>query len=416
MEVPRTLYLNRLIKKRCNGSVKVITGIRRCGKSYLLFNLYYRYLLENNVPADHIIKISLDDIINEELREPKTLYMFVKEQVKDAKQYYLFLDEIQYVKNFSDLVNGLSHIKNIDIYITGSNSRFLSSDILTEFRGRGDEIHINPLSFSEFCSVYKGTVNQAWKDYYTFGGLPQILEREDEDKAEFLLSIARKVYVSDIVERHKVKHPAELNDLLNILASSIGSLTNPTKLEKAFRSIKRSAITNKTISNYLNYFTESFLMEKACRFDVKGKRYIETPLKYYFSDLGIRNALLNFRQQEENHIMENIIFNELKIRGYCVDVGVVGITEKDSKGKSQYKVLEIDFIASKGNQKYYIQSAFDLPTAEKINQERRSLLKVNNSFKKIIVIKDDIKPKRDDYGITTIGIFDFLLNENSLEL
>ena len=417
MEIKRELYLNKLIKRECNGLVKVVTGIRRCGKSYLLFNLYHDYLIKKGIGQDHLIEIALDDIMNDELREPKALYNHIKAQIKDNEQYYLFLDEIQYVDNFSDLVNGLSHIRNLDVYVTGSNSKFLSSDILTEFRGRGDEIHVNPLSFSEFCSVFDGSVSQAWKEYYTYGGLPQILMRDDDEmKVEYLLSLLQKVYISDIVDRNRIKNESELEELVNILASSVGSLTNPAKLTRTFRSVKNSKITEKTIKKYLGYLTDAFLTDKAKRYDVKGKKYIETPSKYYFTDIGIRNAQLNFRQQEENHIMENIIFNELKIRGYRVDVGVVEITETNAEGKRTQKGLEIDFIATKGNNKYYIQSAFDMPNEAKERQEKRSLLKTRDSFKKIIVVKDDIKLKRDDSGITTMGIFDFLLNEDSLDM
>ena len=417
MEIKRELYLNKLIKRECNGLIKVITGIRRCGKSYLLFNLYHDYLIKKGIGQDHLIEIALDDIMNDELREPKALYNHIKAQIEDNEQYYLFLDEIQYVGNFSDLVNGLSHIRNLDVYVTGSNSKFLSSDILTEFRGRGDEIHVNPLSFSEFCSVFDGSVSQAWKEYYTYGGLPQILMRDDDEmKAEYLSSLLQKVYISDIVDRNRIKNENELEELVNILASSVGSLTNPAKLTRTFRSVKNSKITEKTIKKYLGYLTDAFLMDKAKRYDVKGKKYIETPSKYYFTDIGIRNAQLNFRQQEENHIMENIIFNELKIRGYRVDVGVVEITETNAAGKRTQKGLEIDFIATKGNNKYYIQSAFDMPNEAKERQEKRSLLKTRDSFKKIIVVKDDIKLKRDDSGITTMGIFDFLLNEDSLDM
>ena len=417
MEIKRDLYLNKLIKREKNGLVKVVTGIRRCGKSYLLFNLYHDYLIKKGVGADHIIEIALDDIINKEFREPMTLYNHIKEQIKDNSQYYLFLDEIQFVGDFSDLVNGLSHIKNLDVYVTGSNSKFLSSDILTEFRGRGDEIRVYPLSFAEYLSAYEGSVSQAWKDYYTYGGLPLILTRtDDEMKAEYLTTLLDKVYISDIVERNKVRNESELDELVNILASSVGSLTNPSKLVRTFASVKQSKITNKTVKKYLDYLTDAFLMDKALRYDDKGKKYIETPSKYYFVDVGIRNAKLNFRQQEENHIMENIIFNELKLRGYRVDVGLVEVVETADNGKRVQKGLEIDFIATRGNNKYYIQSAFEMSTEEKVQQEKRSLQKVNDSFKKIVIVKDDIKLKRDDYGITTMGIFDFLLNENSLDM
>lgn len=417
MEIKRDLYLNKLIKRECNGLVKVITGIRRCGKSYLLFNLYHDYLINKGISKEHLIEIALDDIMNDELREPKVLYNHIKNMITDNGQYYLFLDEIQFVGDFSDLVNGLTHIRNLDVYVTGSNSKFLSSDILTEFRGRGDEIRVYPLSFAEYCSAYNGSVSQAWKDYYTYGGLPLILTREDDEmKADYLIFLLKKVYISDIVDRNKVRNENELEELINIIASSVGSLTNPAKLARTFKSIKNSRITEKTIKKYLGYISDAFLVDNALRYDIKGKKYIETPSKYYFSDVGIRNAQLNFRQQEENHIMENIIYNELKIRGYRVDIGVVETKERNSEGKRTKKTLEIDFIATKGNNKYYIQSAFSITDEAKEQQEKRSLIKTNDSFKKIIVVKDDIKLKRDDSGITTMGIFDFLLNENCLDM
>ncbi len=417
MEIKRELYLNKLIKRKNNGLVKVITGIRRCGKSYLLFKIFYRYLLNVGVDEEHIIRIALDDIINEALRKPRLLYDHIKDQIKDGGQYYLFLDEIQYVGDFTDLVNGLMHIDNLDVYVTGSNSKFLSSDILTEFRGRGDEVRVYPLSFSEFFSVYEGDVYQAWKEYYTFGGLPLVLSREDDEmKSDYLTMLFKKVYLSDIVERNKVKNEAELEELANILASAVGSLTNPSKLVRIFKSVKNSAISDKTVKKYLGYFEDAFLADKAQRFDVKGRKYIGTPLKYYYTDVGIRNAQLGFRQQEENQIMENVIYNELKIRGFSVDVGVLESVERDKEGKRIQKVLEIDFVATKGNSKYYIQSAFEMPTKEKEYQEKRPLIKAGDSFKKVLVVKDDIKAKKDENGITTVGIYEFLLNENSLDI
>lgn len=396
--------------------VKVITGIRRCGKSYLLFNLYYDYLIKDGVKPENIITVALDDIKNKPLREALNLYNYVSEKIKTDETYYVFLDEIQFVDEFADLINGLSHIKNLDIYVTGSNSKFLSSDILTEFRGRGDEIKVYPLSFSEYCSAYAGTVSDAWKDYYTYGGMPLILScADDEAKADYLSNLFKKVYISDIIERNHIRNDKEFEDLINVLASGIGSLTNPKKLANTFKSVLNSNISDKTLKQYIDYLLEAFMIEKAMQYDVKGKKYLETLTKYYFEDVGLRNARLDFRQQEENHIMENIIFNELKMRGYRVDVGVVELWES-ANGKRIHKRLEIDFVANKGNNKYYIQSAFAIETAEKEKQEKRSLNKINDSFKKIVVVKDDIKLKRDENGIVTMGIYEFLLNQNSLNL
>lgn len=416
MEIKRDIYLNKLIKRRNNSMVKVITGIRRCGKSYLLFNLYYDYLIKDGVKPENIITVALDDIKNKPLRDALNLYNYVSEKIETNETYYVFLDEIQFVDEFADLINGLSHIKNLDIYVTGSNSKFLSSDILTEFRGRGDEIKVYPLSFSEYCSVYAGTVSDAWKDYYTYGGMPLILScADDEAKADYLSNLFKKVYISDIIERNHIRNDKEFEDLINVLASGIGSLTNPKKLANTFKSVLNSNISDKTLKQYIDYLLEAFMIEKAMQYDVKGKKYLETLTKYYFEDVGLRNARLDFRQQEENHIMENIIFNELKMRGYRVDVGVVELWESDN-GKRSHKRLEIDFVANKGNNKYYIQSAFAIETAEKEKQEKRSLNKINDSFKKIVIVKDDIKLKRDESGIVTMGIYEFLLNPNSLNL
>lgn len=417
MEIKRDLYLDKLIKRRNNGMVKVITGIRRCGKSYLLFNLYYDYLISDGVNAENIITVALDDIRNKQLRDAMNLYNYVSEKISGNEQYYVFLDEIQFVDEFADVINGLTHIKNLDIYVTGSNSKFLSTDILTEFRGRGDEIKIYPLSFAEYCSVYDGAISDAWKDYYTYGGMPLILScADDEAKADYLSNLFKKVYISDIIERNNIRNDKEFEDLINILASGIGSLTNPKKLVNTFKSVLNSSISDKTLKQYIDYLLEAYMLEKAMQYDVKGKKYLETLTKYYFEDVGLRNARLDFRQQEENHIMENIIFNELKIRGYRVDVGVVEVWENNSNGKREHKRLEVDFIANKGNNKYYIQSAFAMETNEKEKQEKRSLEKINDSFKKIIVVKDDIKMKRDEKGLVTIGIYEFLLNPNSLNL
>lgn len=417
MEIIRTRYIQKLLDRKENGLVKVITGIRRCGKSYLLFRLYKQELLTMGISANHIIELALDDIANIEYRNAIKLYQYVKSKIIDADVHYVFLDEIQLLEsNFADLINGLMHIENLDIYVTGSNSRFLSSDILTEFRGRGDEVRIFPLSFSEFVTAYDDT-HAAWKDYYTYGGLPLILSRKsDELKAEYLISLFQNIYINDIKERNNIRTDDELDILIDIIASAVGSLTNPTKLSNSFKSMSQKSLSDKTIKLYLDYLTDAFLIEKAKRFNVKGKKYIDSPSKYYFEDVGLSNARLNFRQQEENHIMENIIYTELRSRGYRVDVGVVEIQETAPNRKVEKKQLEIDFIANKGNRKYYIQSAFEMSSPEKIQQEKKSLNKVNDSFKKFVIIKDDIKTNIDENGLITMGIYDFLLNENSLEV
>lgn len=415
MEIKRDYYLNKLIERKNNGLIKIITGIRRCGKSYLLNEIFYKYLLSKGVNESHIITVALDDIENEDLLDSKKLSKFVKSKIIDNEMYYIILDEIQKVDNFVGVLNGFLRIKNVDTYVTGSNSKFLSSDIVTEFRGRGDEIRVYPFSFSEFKSVYDN-VDIAWNDYYTYGGLPLILlQSSDEAKMEYLTSQAQNVYINDVVERNKVQNKDELSTLVEIVSSNIGSLTNPLKLSNTFKSISNLSITDKTISTYLGYLEDAFLIEKSNRYDIKGKKYIDTPLKYYFTDIGIRNSLLNFRQQEETHIMENIIYIELRRRGFNVDVGIVDIREKNNDNSTTRKQLEIDFIANKGNNKYYIQSALALPTAEKVIQEQRPLLNVTDYFKKIIIVKDKIKRKRDENGIITIGIFDFLLDMNSLD-
>ncbi len=416
MEIKRNRYIKKLLERKENGLIKVITGIRRCGKSYLLFNLYKNELKNLGILDKQIISIALDDISNLEYREPIKLYNFVKSRILDEKMHYVFLDEIQMINgNFAELVNGFMHIPNIDIYVTGSNSKFLSSDILTEFRGRGDEIKVYPLSFAELFTVYNN-INLAWKDYYTYGGLPLITSRKtDELKSEYLISIFKNIYLNDIKDRNKLKTDNELDILVDIVASNIGSLTNPTKLANTFKSLNNKTLSDKTIKLYLDYLQDAFLIEKAQRYNIKGKKYISTPAKYYFEDVGLRNARLNFRQQEENHIMENIIYTELRSRGYRVDVGEVDIYEKNTNGKGIKKRLEIDFIVNKGNKKYYIQSAFAMNTAEKIIQEKKSLTKLNDYFKKILIVKDDIKTNIDENGIITMGLFDFLLNENSIE-
>ena len=415
MEIKRDYYLNKLIEAQNDGLIKVITGIRRCGKSYLLNNLFYEYLLNNNVEENHIIKIALDDSDNEDLLIPKNLSKFIKEKIIDKNTYYVILDEIQFVDNFEGVLNGLLRISNIDIYVTGSNSKFLSSDIITEFRGRGEEIRVYPLSYYEFMSVYEGDKFDGWVEYITYGGLPLVVSmKSDERKTNYLKEQRKNVYINDVTERNGIKNNDKLFTLVEIIASSIGSLSNPKKLSDTFKSNAGINIDSKTISLYLKYLEEAFIIEKVERYDIKGKKYMNTPYKFYFSDLGIRNSFINFRQHEEPHIMENIIYLELKRRGFSVDVGV--IESKERKGNEYiYKQLEVDFIANKGNNKIYIQSAFSMPTEEKIEQEERSLLKISDSFRKIIIVKDYIKRTRDENGIITMSIFDFLLDPNSLD-
>ncbi|MBP5427978.1 MAG: ATP-binding protein [Clostridia bacterium] len=417
MEIKRDVYLNRLIRREKNGLIKVITGVRRCGKSYMLFNLFHKHLLDKGVREDHIIEIALDDRSNKELRNPDKMLNHIKERIVDKDTYYIILDEVQLIDEFEDVLNSLMHIRNADVYVTGSNSKFLSSDLVTEFRGRGDEIRIYPLSFREYCSVYQGSADEAWDDYFTYGGLPLILSRETaEEKAEYLTSLFQKVYLSDIVDRHNVRNREELDELVDILSSAVGSLTNPLKLANTFKTVKKKTISDKTLKNYLDYLTDAFLVSKAVRYDIKGRKYIGSPAKFYFEDVGLRNARLNFRQMEENHIMENIIYNELRIRGYHVDVGLVELYGKNSENKTTKKQLEVDFVVTRGSEKYYIQSAFAMNTPEKQEQEERPLNAIGDSFKKIIVVKDNIKVRRNDRGIVTIGIRNFLLDENSLNL
>lgn len=414
--IKRDLYLQRLIDRMNNGSIKVITGIRRCGKSVLLFDIFADYLKSVGIDDAHILKYTLDNIKMRQFRDPEKLYDDITAKLVDQGRYYLFLDEIQFVDDFSELMNSLSQLKNIDTYVTGSNSRFLSSDILTEFRGRGDEVRVYPLSFSEFYSAKGGDKYEAWDEYHLYGGMPALFERnKDEQKSEYLKSLMSKVYLSDIVERNHVQYPDEMDSIVDFLCSAIGSLTNPKKISDTLRSIKGKSISDLTAKNYLSYLTDAFLFDSAKRYDVKGKKYFETPLKYYMADVGLRNARLNFRQMEENHIMENVIFNELKVRGYSVDVGVVE-SKETIDGKRKLKQLEIDFVANKGSKKYYIQSAYEMPTEEKLWQEKRSLIKVGDSFKKIVIVKDNIRPQTDEDGIVTMGLINFLLNQNSLDL
>lgn len=415
MEIKRDIYLDRLIRRKNNGLIKVITGIRRCGKSYLLFNLFHNHLISSGIPEDHIIEVALDDRSNKELRNPDNMLDYVKKQIIDKEPYYVILDEVQMLDEFEDVLNSFLHIRNVDVYVTGSNSRFLSTDVVTEFRGRGDEIRIYPLSFLEYSSVYNGSADEAWDDYFTYGGLPLILSRETaEDKAEYLMSLFQKVYLTDIIDRHKIRNREELDELIDILASSVGSLTNSLKLANTFKSVKKKTISPNTLKKYLDYLTDAFLVSKAVRYDIRGKKYIGSPSKYYFEDTGLRNARLNFRQAEENHIMENIIYNELRIRGYHVDVGLIEQFSKNSEQKTARKQLEVDFVATKGSEKCYIQSAFAITTPEKREQEERPLNATGDSFKKFIIVRDNIKARRDELGITTIGIRNFLLDSNSL--
>lgn len=416
MKINRDLYLNKLINRKHNGLIKVITGIRRCGKSYLLFNLFNEHLLASGVPEDHIIKIAFDMRKHNELRDPDKLCEYVESKMTDSGMYYILLDEVQMLEEFESVLNEFLHYDNADVYVTGSNSRFLSSDIMTEFRGRGDEVHVFPLSFAEFYSVYDGSTYRAWQEYYTYGGLPLIASmKTDEQKSEYLIRLFNEVYLKDISERISIRHPSELSELVNVLASAIGSLTNPTKLSNTFKSVKGINITPLTLSRYMEYLEQAFLINRAMRYDIKGRKYINTPYKFYFEDVGLRNARLNFRQLEENHIMENIIYNELRIRGYNVDVGVV---ELRGRADSQFtrKQFEVDFVANMGSKRYYIQSVYSMRTAEKMEQEMQSLRRIDDSFKKVIIVMEDIKVKRDENGFVTMGIFDFLLNENSLEL
>lgn len=411
MQIQRDYYLKQLIAGRQNGLVKVVTGIRRCGKSYLLFTLFRQHLLDNGVDTEHIIQIPLDDIENAELREPLALYKHIKSLMTDSGLYYILLDEVQLVPRFEEVLNSLLRISNADVYVTGSNSRFLSSDIITEFRGRGDEIRLYPLSLSEYCEGTHQSPRDAWKDYYTYGGLPHVLLLENEKKKlDYLTNLLESVYLIDIIERHRIKNKAEFAELLRIVASAIGAPTNTAKLSNTFKSVKKVDITPSTLERYLSYMQDAFLLEKATRYDIKGKKYIGSLCKYYFSDIGLRNAILGLRQQEETHIMENVIYNELRRRGCKVDVGIIEQRYVDKDSKWKRKQLEVDFVVNEGSQRYYIQSALALPDEEKRKQEMESLQRIHDSFQKIIVVKDDIKAWTDDNGIRMVGLFDFLMN------
>ena len=417
MDIKREKYLNDLINRMHNGMVKVITGIRRCGKSYLLFNIFKNYLLEQGVTSSHIITIELDQRKNKKYRDPDTILDYIESLIEDDEQYYIMLDEVQMLQEFEEVLNSLLHIRNADIYVTGSNSKFLSKDVITEFRGRGDEIHIYPLTFKEFMEAYDGDMYRGWAEYVVYGGLPlTVAMKTEEQKISYLTNLFKETYLKDIIERHNIEKTQELEDLINILASAIGSLTNPPRIEATFKSTIQSTISLNTIRQYIEHLEDAFIINKANRYNVKGRKYIGTPLKYYFEDVGLRNARLGFRQVEETHLMENIIYNELRSRGYTVDVGVVEKRGTDENGKEYKKQLEIDFVANLGSKRYYIQSAFSMQTEEKRIQEKASLVNVNDSFKKIIVVKDVVNITRDEEGITTMSIYDFLLKENSLEL
>ncbi len=411
-KIERNIYLNKLISRRDNGLIKIITGIRRCGKSYLLDPLFIDYLKKTGVKEDHIIKLELDREKNKKYHDPKILDEYIHSKIKDSNMYYVILDEIQLVDEFEYILNGLLYEKNIDVYVTGSNSKFLSSDIITEFRGRGDQVRVYPFSFSEFFQAYNKDKYDAWNEYVTYGGMPLILSKKtDEEKSQYLKELFEQTYIRDIVERNNIQRVDVLDDIINMLASSVGSLTNPQKLFDTFKSNGEKGLSLNTINSYIKNIEDSFIVNKSNRYDIKGKKYIKTPQKYYFTDIGLRNARLNFRQQEENHLMENIIYNELLIRGYNVDVGVVEIRENNTR-----KQLEVDFVCNLGNKRYYIQSALNLDTMEKTVQESKSLNSIGDSFKKIIVVKDNIKLWRSEEGIVIMGIYEFLLNPNSLEL
>ena len=433
MELERKEYLQKLIDKKDNGRVKIVTGIRRCGKSYLLFELYTKYLQKQGVEEDQIIGVALDELPNVQYRDPFALDKYIRARITDKeKRYYILIDEIQFVSeirnpyvddpnakiNFIDVVIGLMKIKNADVYVTGSNSKMLSSDILTQFRDRGDEIRVYPLSFAEFYAAYQGDKYNAWTDYCTYGGMPVTLTlASHEQKSQYLRDLFTRTYLRDVVERHSIQNDTEvLEDLLNIIASSIGSLTNPTKLSNTFASEKHLKISSATIDRYLSYFSDAFLISKAERYDIKGKQYIHTPVKYYFTDVGLRNARVGFRQQEENHIMENVLYCDLLRRGYDVDVGVVEHNYKKADGKSARVQLEIDFVINRGNQRYYIQSALSISDPEKHAQEIGSLIKVPDSFRKIVVVGNKINPWKDENGILYIGIEQFLLDEKAIDM
>ena len=416
MVIKRDIHLKKLIDSKHNGMIKVVTGIRRCGKSYLLFNLFCQHLKEAGITEGHIIKVDLEDRRNKELRDPDVLLNYIDSRMTDRQMYYILLDEVQHVSEFEDVLNSYLKIDNADVYVTGSNSKFLSTDVITEFRGRGDEIRIAPLCFREFMSVYQGTREKGLEEYMLYGGLPKILEYSTvERKTEYLKGLFKKTYLTDIKERYKIKNDDDLEELIDIVASSIGGLTNPTKLENTFQTVKHSNISHTTIKSYLDMLQDAFLIEKSVRYDIKGRKYIDTPAKYYFADMGLRNARINFRQYEESHLMENLIYNELRLRGMSIDVGVVVKNEKDANGVSVRKQLEVDFVCNQGSQRSYIQSALRLPTEEKREQEVRSLKSINDSFRKFVITEDLISRYQDNEGITYMNIYEFLMDEDSLK-
>lgn len=415
LEIKRDLYLNKLIRHKHNGMIKVITGIRRCGKSYLLFELFYKHLLSAGVREDHIVRIALDDRRNKKFRDPDCLCDYVHGCIKDENTYYILLDEVQLVPEFEDVLNSFLHVKNADTFVTGSNAKFLSKDIITEFRGRGDQIHIAPLSFSEFMSAFEGSAQEGWNQYINFGGLPKLFQLPtEEDKSNYLKDIFAETYLKDIRERNGVRSDYELEELLDILSSAIGSLTNPKKLSDTFKSVKQVTLHPDTIKSYIDYFVDSFLIEQAKRYNVKGRKYINTPSKYYFTDIGLRNARLNFRQSEETHAMENVVYNELRIRGFNVDVGVVEYYSSENGQRSNLKQAEVDFVCNQADKRYYIQTALSIPTKEKLEQEQASLIKIDDSFKKIIIVKDISRSHYNEKGIYILSLFDFLLKPDSL--
>lgn len=417
MEIKRDLYLNKLIMSMHNGMIKIVTGIRRCGKSYLLFNLFSDYLKSQGVDEGHIIKVDLEDRRNKKLRNPDALLEYIDAHITKEGMHYVMLDEVQWVEEFEDVLNSYLKIPNVDVYVTGSNSKFLSSDVITEFRGRGDEIKVAPLSFSEYFSVFNGSKQEAMEEYLTFGGLPKIATmRGNEEKMKYLQTLFKKTYITDILEKYKIKNEEELEELINILASSIGGLINPNKLVKTFKSVKNVSISPNTLSFYLEILQEVFMVEKSIRYDIKGKKYIDTPAKYYFADLGLRNARINFRQYEVTHLMENLIYNELRIRELFVDIGVVVVNTKDEEGKSQRKQLEVDFVCNQGSKRCYIQSALRLPNEEKREQELRSLMNISDNFQKFIITEDPIKRYQDENGVVFMNIYEFLLDKESLKV
>ncbi len=416
MEIKRDSYLNSLISKKHNGITKVITGLRRCGKSYLLFNLFKNHLLAEGTDSSHILEMNFDFFENRQFRDPNVFHPYITGQINDSGRYYILLDEIQMLDDFVAVLNSLNNRKNVDVYVTGSNARFLSKDVATEFGGRGIAVHMYPLSFAEFMSVYQDSQEKALTEYMLYGGLPQIaLMNDPDEKSAFLKDILDETYIKDIIRRHKIRKTGELNDILNILSFSVGSLTNPTKLSNAFKSMKQTAISKNTIEKYIEYLCDSFLIDQAVRYDVKGKRYINTPYKYYFTDLGLRNTQINFRQIEETHAMENIIFNELKIRGFSVDVGVVPFNKTNQSGNGQHVQYEIDFVCNKGSKRYYIQSAFSVHEKEKLTQDQRPLLLTKDGFKKVLITKDCLTPHYNDDGILIMSLLQFLLDKSSLD-